>query len=80
MIERLLNGPITAERLGIKPRTLELWRKKNIGLPYVCVGRRRMYREVDVEAFIKRQRREVKATPDMMGIRSQLAAMSMKTR
>jgi len=42
-----------AERLRLSPRTLELWRQRGDGPPYVRVGPRRvLYRRADVETWL----------------------------
>lgn len=55
-LEPLLDRCETAEMLGLEPRTLTQWH--SIGrfsdlLPVVKVGRKAMYRAVDVERFIE---------------------------
>lgn len=51
---RLLTVQQAAERLGLAPHTLNIWRcSKRYGLAYVKVGRAVRYREADVERFIE---------------------------
>jgi hypothetical protein len=51
--EQILTGPETAKWLRVKLRTLDNWRLKGVGPPYVAVGGRRYYRKADIEHFIK---------------------------
>ncbi len=49
----LLDETQTAERLGVSPNTLQVWRSsKRYPLPYVKIGRNVRYRASAVEAFI----------------------------
>lgn len=51
---KLLTPDQVAERLGILPKTLDVWRcTQRYNLPYVKVGRLVRYREHDIEAFIE---------------------------
>ncbi len=51
--KQLLNTEETARLLGLKPRTLVLWRHEGRSeLPFVRIGRAVRYRPADVEAFI----------------------------
>ena len=50
----LLTEQQTADELGIKPTTLQVWRStKRYSLPYVKVGRNVRYRASAVQAFIE---------------------------
>lgn len=57
MIEfpEMLTRPEAARYLRIKENTLAVWAStKRYDLPYVKVGRRVMYRRLDLDAFIER--------------------------
>ena len=49
----LLDQTSVAELLGISPRTLEAWRHRGGGPPFVKVGRRVLYRREDVAGYIE---------------------------
>jgi predicted DNA-binding transcriptional regulator AlpA len=51
----LLNNAETAEQLGIKPNTLEIWRTKGTGPAYRKIGRSVRYVESDVLAWLDAQ-------------------------
>jgi hypothetical protein len=51
--EQILTGPETAKWLRVKLRTLDHWRLRGVGPPYVAIGGRRYYRKADIEHFIK---------------------------
>lgn len=53
-MDTLLHTPDLAQRLGVSPRTLEHWRLNQQGPPYVRVGRRVVYREGDVAAWLEK--------------------------
>ncbi|HCK82537.1 MAG TPA: helix-turn-helix domain-containing protein [Candidatus Competibacter sp.] len=54
----LLTPEQAADRLGMSPDTLNVWRTTGrYNLPYVKIGRRVKYRASDVEAFIARRTR-----------------------
>lgn len=54
MIPKLLNEEEAAERLNVEPATLSKWRcTRRYALPYVKVGRRVLYREDDLAAYIE---------------------------
>jgi hypothetical protein len=48
---RHLNQVELADRWGLSPRTLENWRWRGEGPPFVKIGRKVVYRLVDVEAY-----------------------------
>lgn len=50
---QLLNQVQAAEVLAVSPRTLEGWRFKGGGPPFVRVGRRIQYRMRDLQAWIE---------------------------
>jgi hypothetical protein len=54
---RHLNQVELADRWGLSPRTLENWRWRGEGPPFVKVGRKVVYRLVDVEAYEREQLR-----------------------
>ena len=50
----LLNEQQTADMLGVKPTTLQVWRcNQRYPLPYVKVGRNVRYRASALQAFIE---------------------------
>ena len=56
---KLLPAAKAANYLGITPETLAVWRCTNrYPLPYVKIGRKVMYRQVDLETFIQKGLRE----------------------
>lgn len=48
---RLLETADAAEELGLSRRTLEGWRRRREGPPYLKFGRRVKYRIEDIEAY-----------------------------
>jgi excisionase family DNA binding protein len=62
----LLTQEQVAQRLGIKPATLQIWRVTGrYNLPFVKCGRLVRYREADVRAFIDRRTREHTGSADV---------------
>jgi predicted DNA-binding transcriptional regulator AlpA len=62
MTEQLLDPIQTTNFLALRtPRTLELWRWKRTGPPYILVGRRVRYRRSDLEAWLAKRRVDVDA-------------------
>jgi hypothetical protein len=54
---QLLTPAETAQRLGVRPATLEVWRCEKIHkLPYIKIGGRVMYKLEDLLAFIESRR------------------------
>jgi hypothetical protein len=55
MAVKLLTELETADRLGVRPATLQAWRARGTGprLPFVKVGRLVRYREPDVDRVIE---------------------------
>jgi predicted DNA-binding transcriptional regulator AlpA len=49
--ERLLKTKEADEELGLSPRTLEGWRRRGKGPPYLDLGRLVKYRIEDIEAY-----------------------------
>ena len=47
----LLETVHAADELGLSPRTLEGWRRRGEGPPYLKFGRRVKYRIEDIEAY-----------------------------
>ena len=45
-----LTTPQLAERIGLSPTTLEIWRSRSSGPPYIKVGRAIRYDLAEVEA------------------------------
>ena len=54
---RHLNQVELADRWGLSPRTLENWRWRGEGPPFVKIGRKVVYRLVDVEGYEHEQLR-----------------------
>ena len=54
-----------AERIGLRPKTLENWRVKGIGPPFYKIGGRVVYADADLDAWLTARRRTfaVKAKP-----------------
>ena len=52
---KLLNNAATAELLGIRPNTLEIWRTKGEGPAYKKLGRAVRYVEAEVIAWLDAQ-------------------------
>jgi predicted DNA-binding transcriptional regulator AlpA len=48
---RLFETVHAADELGLSPRTLEGWRRRGEGPPYLKIGRRVKYRPEDIEAY-----------------------------
>ena len=57
----LLTSEESAEKLGIKPRTLVRWRGYRKGPAFVKVGRSVRYRQEDLDAWVASRRVEVPA-------------------
>lgn len=56
-MQKLLTTEETADLIGVKARTLEMWRfTKRYNLPYIKSGRLVRYKEEDVLAFIESRR------------------------
>jgi predicted DNA-binding transcriptional regulator AlpA len=55
---RLLDTMDVAVELGLSPRTLEGWRRRGEGPPYLKVGRLVKYRPEDIEAYKATRLRE----------------------
>ena len=52
--QRLITPEATAEKIGVRANTLNVWRcTGRYELPYVKVGRKVMYDEADVSRFIE---------------------------
>ncbi len=55
-LDSLIDPDQTSDILGISPGTLQVWRSTGrYNLPYVKVGGRVMYRQVDVKTFIEKR-------------------------
>lgn len=49
----LLKNKEAADYLGVKPNTLAVWAcTKRYDLPYIKIGRKRMYKTEDLDQFI----------------------------
>jgi hypothetical protein len=48
---------LAAERVGLKPKTLENWRCQGNGPPFYKVGARVVYDDADVDAWMRARRR-----------------------
>jgi excisionase family DNA binding protein len=56
-IAELLTPAQAAERMGLKPQTLAVWRTSGrYGLPYIRAGRLIRYAAADVDAFLSSRR------------------------
>jgi len=51
-MEKLLTVRQAAEKLQIKPNTLQIWRNRGKGPSYVKAGGRIRYRERDIDAWL----------------------------
>jgi hypothetical protein len=51
----LLTAAETAARLGIRPRTLAVWRQRGIGPAYVRCNSAIRYRKAAIEAYLRKQ-------------------------
>ena len=50
----LISSKSAAKRINIAPQTLAQWRtNRRVDIPYVKLGRRVMYRQSDLDTFIK---------------------------
>lgn len=52
-MSRTMRTPEAAECLGLAPRTLENWRQQGKGPRYARVGHVVIYREEDIDAYIR---------------------------
>lgn len=52
-----LNTKQAAERLTLSPNTLEVWRCRGDGPPFVKLGRAVRYRASDLDAYVERRTR-----------------------
>jgi predicted DNA-binding transcriptional regulator AlpA len=59
IMDRLLDKDELAERLHLPPKTLNFWRHKGIGPKGVRIGKRVLYRESAVEAWLDSQFAEI---------------------
>ncbi|WP_365977157.1 helix-turn-helix domain-containing protein [Thiobacillus sp.] len=51
----LIDRDRAAEYIGVRPQTLACWAStRRYALPFVRIGRRAMYRQSDLDAFIER--------------------------
>jgi hypothetical protein len=55
--EELIDEQTLSERLNVKPRTLQGWRLRGEGPPYIKVGRLVRYRPVDIQRYLNEQTR-----------------------
>lgn len=53
MVEALLSEAAAAQRLGLSIKTLQGWRYRRTGPPYVKVGGAVRYRPTDLEAWLQ---------------------------
>ena len=51
-LSQLLNQKAAADLLNVSERTLERWRVEGSGPPFMKAGRRVLYRESDIEAWL----------------------------
>jgi CRP-like cAMP-binding protein len=52
MAPLVMDTEAAARQLGLSPRTLERWRVERRGPTFIRVGKRRIYRLQDLEAFV----------------------------
>jgi excisionase family DNA binding protein len=57
MNDRLLDTQAASDLLGVEPRTLEGWRLRGGGPPYVKVGRLVRYRRADLDRWVAERTR-----------------------
>lgn len=60
MNDKMLSIPVVCERLGVSKSTLAQWRVEKKNLAYYKLGGRVMYREEDINEFLKGKKVEVK--------------------
>lgn len=53
----LLTTQQLAQRLGLAPITLKLWRAQGLGIPFIKTGHRVFYRLADVQRYERREMR-----------------------
>jgi DNA-binding transcriptional MerR regulator len=53
----LLTTQQLAQRLGLAPITLQLWRSQGLGIPFIKTGHRVFYRLADVQRYERREMR-----------------------
>ena len=54
MFDTMRNQASAAAYLGLKPTTLQDWRSRGtVGLPFVKMGSRVFYRQVDLDLFLE---------------------------
>lgn len=57
LLNELLNDTAVAKRLGVDPKTLQNWRCRGNGPPFVRVGRLVRYEPESIQQWIESQRR-----------------------
>ena len=68
MDDQLLNTPLAAEFLRVSPRSMETWRWKGGGPPYVVLGRKAIrYLKSDLLAWAEAGRRTSTSDPGPEG-------------
>ena len=77
MSTRHLNQVEVAERWGFSPRTLENWRCRGEGPPFLKIGGKVVYRLEDVEAFEQNQLRAKTASAGRHKRRAQSTEQSV---
>lgn len=53
---KLLGNNLTAEMIGLKHNTLAVWRSQGKGPIYLKIGRKVLYKEADVMAWLEQQK------------------------
>lgn len=62
MQDRKFNSDGAAEYLGIRPATLKTWRcTRKVQIPFVKIGDRVVYRQVDLDRFLDANTVQVEA-------------------
>jgi excisionase family DNA binding protein len=70
-VEPLLDQDRVAEQLGVRSKTLEAWRSRGGGPPFVRVGRLVRYRSSAVESWIRSRERRSTSDHGSVGEHSQ---------
>ena len=61
--ERLRDTVDAAGYLDLPPRTLDMWRYKGTGPPYIKIGRHVRYRQSDLDRYLDSRTVDPTATP-----------------
>ena len=58
MLDRLLTSEDVSEYLRVSPHTIEMWRRKKVGPPWLKIGRSIRYKFSEVHAWLERRGQE----------------------